>query len=198
MTGSRQEESEMKVKLKASGEKFDCPRGIGLALIATGTVEEVLPPKPIDPGPSEWALKFGNVSGTPYVIFRCPRCKATARVESMATRTFKQVNPALPDGRNGKELSRHSFDRDLLVKDEEYRSAAENAERVVRAAHFAHCGGDERVPETIIQQFIEAYRRHEENERVRFAKLVSSEPKMMSFIEGSKGETTYELGDPGL
>ncbi|HLV95234.1 MAG TPA: hypothetical protein VKS44_08600 [Candidatus Acidoferrales bacterium] len=189
----------MKLRLKETGERFDAPRGIGMALLATGTCEEILPAKPPDPGPSEWKLNFGNVSNVPYITFRCPRCKASARVESIATRTFKQVNPSLPDARNGREFSRHSFDRGLLVKDEEYHSAAENAERIVRAAHFAHCNGDERVPEPIIQQFIEAYKRHQENDKAHFAKLVASEPKFVSFVEGitpATGETGYAPGDP--
>jgi hypothetical protein len=81
----------MKLQLKNNsyGETFDCPRGIGLALLATGVVVE--PPKEEYRAPQffpkpKWTIAEGRAGG-PVLYGSCGSCAVGVEAIGMAART---------------------------------------------------------------------------------------------------------------
>jgi hypothetical protein len=64
-------------------ERFHVPSGIGKALIATGVIEEVIPPAKVLL-PVRWSVGLGALQGQfpPIVRATCPNCGKNAYTES--------------------------------------------------------------------------------------------------------------------
>jgi hypothetical protein len=64
-------------------ERFHVPSGIGKALIATGVIEEVIPPAKVLL-PVKWSVGLGALQGQfpPIVRASCPNCGKNAYTES--------------------------------------------------------------------------------------------------------------------
>ena len=191
----------MKLKLVGSDEKFDCPRGIGKALIATGVAVEVLPPPPPPPpsGPTTWHVVRQSVTGLPEIRGHCPVCQQTTGCVSIGKYlNSRQVcgfpqEAAWRDGKPAKYIS-NGFAHDGFI------TPLKNCENVARNFRFWHCGiqGGDPVPEAIIQEFVNAWKNHAHE-------LVSAEtgpkrrvehPPLVATVAESSHDAVYKMSDP--